>query len=408
MNAALPPANDATRPSVLLYCRAGFEDECAKEISALAKTRRAPGHARARPGAGFIEFVTDDPAASAALCRALDWRRLVFARQIIATAGWVRALPPGDRVGALLPLIESAGGPFSALWLETADTNEAKELAAFCRKFRVPLAAALVERRLLDESDESLPRLHLFFTGSAAACVGTTRPGHSSPWPMGIPRLRMAGAAPSRSTMKLAEAIQHWLPADMEREWLHEGVTAVDLGAAPGGWTWQLVQRGVQVTAVDNGPMQAALMQSGLVEHVRADGFRYRPRSPVGWMVCDMVEQPKRVAALVAEWLANGWCERCIFNLKLPMKQRYLELERCRATLLERCAETGTRWRIEFRQLYHDREEVTGYAVREAGGNGTGRRKTSPARADQAGNRTSRNHVRRAADLSRTDGRYRS
>jgi 23S rRNA (cytidine2498-2'-O)-methyltransferase len=405
VSSALPATSDVARPSVLLYCRAGFEDECAKEIAALAKARSIAGQARARADAGFVEFVPDDPAAAAALCRAVRWRSLVFARQMITTVGWLRALPPGDRVDALLPLIEMAGGPFSALWLETADTNEAKELAAFCRKFRVPLAAALVERRLLDESDATLPRLHLFFTGSAAACVGTSSPGNSSPWPLGIPRLRMPGAAPSRSTLKLAEAIQHWLPDAAEREWLHEGVTAVDLGAAPGGWTWQLVQRGVHVTAVDNGPMHPALMKTGLVEHVRADGFRYRPRSPVGWMVCDMVEQPKRVATLVGEWLANGWCERCIFNLKLPMKQRYLEFDRCRAALLERCARTGARWRIEFRQLYHDREEVTGYAVREAGGKAAGRRKNSPPRADQDGNLTSRHASRRGPDTSRTNGR---
>jgi 23S rRNA (cytidine2498-2'-O)-methyltransferase len=390
---------------VLLYCRAGFEDECAKEISSLAKAKSIAGHARARSGAGFVEFVPDEPAAARALCRAVRWSSLVFARQMLCTEGWLRALPPGDRVGALLPLIETARGPFSELWLETADTNEAKELAAFCRKFRVPLAAALVERRLLDESDATLPRLHLFFTGSAAACIASSHPGNSSPWPMGIPRLRMPRAAPSRSTLKLAEAIQHWLTDDTEREWLHEGVTAVDLGAAPGGWTWQLVHRGVQVTAVDNGPMDAALMQTGLVEHVRADGFRYRPRSPVGWMVCDMVEQPKRVAALVGEWLANDWCGRCIFNLKLPMKQRYLELERCRAALLERCAETGTRWRIEFRQLYHDREEVTGYAVREARGDATGRRKNAPPRVDQAVKPKSRQGSRRGPATSRTNGR---
>jgi 23S rRNA (cytidine2498-2'-O)-methyltransferase len=405
VSALLPETTDAPHPAVLLYCRPGFEDECAKEISALAKARSIAGHVRARPNAGFVEYLPDDSGAARTLCRAARWRSLVFARQLICTEGWLRTLPPGDRVEALLPLIASAHGPFSALWLETADTNEAKELAAFCRKFRVPLAAALVERGLLDETDATLPRLHLFFTGSAAACVGTSHPDNSSPWPMGIPRLRMPGAAPSRSTLKLAEAIQHWLPDGAEREWLHEGVTAVDLGAAPGGWTWQFVQRGVQVTAVDNGPMDTALMKTGLVEHVRTDGFRYRPRSPVGWMVCDMVEQPKRVAALVGGWLAGDWCARCIFNLKLPMKQRYLELERCRVALLERCAETGTRWRIEFRQLYHDREEVTGYAVREPGSSAAGRRKKAPPRTDQAGNRTSRQGSRRGTGTSRPNGR---
>lgn len=42
-----------------------------------------------------------------------------------------------------------------------------------------------------------------------------------------------------------------------------------------------------------------------------------------------MVEQPIRVAELVADWFAGGWCTHSIFNLKLPMKKRYEELERC-------------------------------------------------------------------------------
>ncbi|WP_285527584.1 SAM-dependent methyltransferase, partial [Escherichia coli] len=50
---------------------------------------------------------------------------------------------------------------------------------------------------------------------------------------------------------------------------------AVDLGAAPGGWTWQLVNREMRVTAVDNGPMAENLMYSGLVDHQKVDGYQY-------------------------------------------------------------------------------------------------------------------------------------
>ena len=77
---------------------------------------------------------------------------------------------------------------------------------------------------------------------------------------------------------------------DRERErWLKPGMSAVDLGAAPGGWTWQLVRRSIRVTAIDNGPMDRALMDSGVVTHLREDGFRYRPKKPVDWLVCEKV-----------------------------------------------------------------------------------------------------------------------
>lgn len=52
---------------------------------------------------------------------------------------------------------------------------------------------------------------------------------------------------------------------------------AVDLGACPGGWTYQLVQRNMWVSSVDNGPMAQSLMDTGQVTWLREDGFKYRP-----------------------------------------------------------------------------------------------------------------------------------
>ena len=135
------------------------------------------------------------------------------------------------------------------------------------------------------------------------------------------------------------------------------------------------------MTAVDNGPMDETMLDSGQVDHVRADGFTYRPRYPVEWMVCDIVEQPIRVARLVAQWIADGDCRRSIFNLKLPMKKRYDELARCRAAIVDICQAQGVHCALRFKHLYHDREEVTGYAVR--GDATSSSRKKSRRRNDQ-------------------------
>ena len=139
---------------------------------------------------------------------------------------------------------------------------------------------------------------------------------------------------------------------------------AVDLGAAPGGWTWQLVRRHIRVEAVDNGPMAPALLDSGLVVHTRADGFRFRPKKPVDWMVCDMIEQPSRIARLAARWLAEGWCTQSIFNLKLPMRKRYHEVKSCLGSIEEQLTQAGIEYELRCKQLYHDREEVTVYVHR--------------------------------------------
>jgi 23S rRNA (cytidine2498-2'-O)-methyltransferase len=100
------------------------------------------------------------------------------------------------------------------------------------------------------------------------------------------------------------------------------------------------------------------------VRHLREDGFRYRPRHPVDWLVCDMVEQPARVASLIADWFTNGATTRAIFNLKLPMKKRVNALHEALAAIRAQLDKKNMKYRLEARQLYHDREEVTVFLAR--------------------------------------------
>ena len=131
------------------------------------------------------------------------------------------------------------------------------------------------------------------------------------------------------------------------------------MGAAPGGWTWQLIQHGLKVTAIDNGPLKGVAANHPSIKHLRQDGFRYHPKQPVDWLVCDMVEQPARVAALMADWVASGSTIRAIFNLKLPMKKRVEALANALDCIRKLLDSKGIRYRLEAKQLYHDREEVT-------------------------------------------------
>lgn len=345
---------------ILLYCRAGFENECAAEISSLAAVAGVQGYARGQKDSGYVFFAPHDSEQVPGLRQRLRFEHMVFPRQLIWCGDALRELDTADRVTPLLAAAREAGGPFGQVLAETADTNEAKELASFCRKFGNAFAAGAKAKKLLVAS-ETGQWLHLFFLDGRTVHVGVSDPNNRSTWPMGIPRLKFPGGAPSRSTLKLAEAIMVFL-GDDDRQRLKPGMRAVDLGAAPGGWTWQLARRGLLVMAVDNGPMAESVMATGLVEHVRMDAFRFKPKKPVDWMVCDVVEQPSRMAALVARWLVEGLCRETIFNLKLPMKKRWQELQACRAIIDS--AMDGRRYRLCFKQLYHDREEVTGHLRR--------------------------------------------
>lgn len=350
---------------LVLYCRAGFEKECAAEVAERAAALGVPGYVKAKPDSAYAVFHPHDAAAMPLLARRLRFDSLIFARQMLFSAGLMADLPLTDRVTPLLAAARELAGGFSDIFIETADTSEAKELLGFCRSLSRPFLLAARRFGLVAEPpDPFAPRLHVFFLGSAAAYVGMTQPDNASPWFMGIPRLKFPARAPSRSTQKLAEAFLVFLGEAERAQRLRPGMRAVDLGAAPGGWSWQLVHRGMRVTAVDNGPLKPVLLESGLVEHLRQDGFRYRPSRPVDWLVCDMVEQPARIAALVAEWVGSGLARECIFNLKLPMKKRYEEVKRCQGIITDALDAAGVSHALKLKQLYHDRAEVTGYLRR--------------------------------------------
>lgn len=344
---------------LILYCRSGFEGECAQEIAALAAAAGIQGHVRAQRDSAFAEFVAPVGCDEADLRRLADVRALIFARQCGVVFAQLDNLPAHDRLTPLMTALRARGECYAEVFIEAPDTNEGKALATFCRSFGNALVGAMKNARLLDA--KSTRRLHAFFPQSDKVYLCSNDIARSAAWPQGIPRLKFPREAPSRSTLKLDEALLVLLDEGERERWLKPGMSAVDLGAAPGGWTWQLVRRSLRVTAIDNGPMDAALLQSGLVTHVREDGFRYRPKKPVDWLVCDMVEQPMRVTALIAQWLAAGWCLHAIFNLKLPMKKRYEETRLCLDSLRSELTAHG-RADIRAKQLYHDREEITVFA----------------------------------------------
>jgi 23S rRNA (cytidine2498-2'-O)-methyltransferase len=344
-------------PALLFYCRAGFEPDLAAELVERAGTAGVPGHARTERGSGHVLFAPSDPDAADALGDALPFDTLVFARQKLRVLAELPDLPPRDRIAPILAALEGrTARRFGSLLAEHPDTDAGKPLAGLARSFGNALRPALRRAELLSPADDpAAPRLHVCFLSGDHVLLATSSPRDSAPWPLGIPRLRLHPDAPSRSALKLEEALLVLLDADARAD-LCPGMRAADLGAAPGGWTWVLVRHHLHVTAVDNGPMQPALMESGLVEHLRADGFTWRPPRRLDWMVCDMVEQPRRVVARMGDWLREDWCRHAVFNLKLPMKKRWAEVRDGLEALRDAA---GRPLDLRARQLFHDREEVT-------------------------------------------------
>ena len=349
-------------PRFLLFCRAGFENDAAAEADDRFAAMGWDGSAKALEPYGLVGFQGEwVSSASRGWDRVPSLASLIFCRQMIEEVSLVSDLPDTDRAGPIADALLAMLGPnpYRALILEHPDTNEGRALAPFCKKFSPALVNAVRKRGLVyTPADMKAPALHIVLLSYEKAYVGLER-GAKQKWKGGIPRLKFPEDAPSRSTLKLEEAFLTLLHEREQEKYLSEGGRAVDLGASPGGWTYHLVKKGFYVTAVDNGPMDKALLNEGMVDHLERDAYHYQPREPVDLLVCDMIDQPHKVTSLIARWFKNKQCRWAVFNLKLPMKKRYEAWEQCVEAFWKESELDPTKYEVRSKHLYHNREEVT-------------------------------------------------
>ena len=354
--------------SIVLYCRPGFEKECGAEIQEKASWNEMYGYLELKKNEGLVFFHLHNSEDGPRLLQTLPLKRLIFARQWFLTVTDIIELPDYNRVEAI---VEALGTEyqFSDLRMEMADTNDGKALSKFCRKLAVPLRQGLRKVDVLTQKQDAAQHgqndaiLHALFLSGQQVILGYSFVSNSSKHVMGIPRLKFPNLAPSRSTLKLDEAFLYFIPKEEWGTRLTSGMNAVDLGSAPGGWTYQLVRRGMMVTAIDNGPMAESLMETGQVKHRMMDGFKYIPmKNNVDWLVCDMIEKPQRVAKLMAEWLLHGYCKEAMFNLKLPMKGRFQQVTNDLQMIKDMFSKHNVKYELYAKHLYYDREEITVHA----------------------------------------------
>ncbi len=323
-------------------CRAGFEADLAEELR-VAKGRVVEEAlvASAPPPEGTIP---------------------VFARQATPVAAAIAPIPAvaGETVAAL-----AGAGPFALhAWVPDSDPGNARSAEATALRETVLRARADLRDRIREVArpgaaeagalPPEAPVVQLVLPASGGVLAGAL-PARAllSTFPGGRARMKVPGSAPSRSAMKLAEAFA-WLGLGPDK-----GEVCVDLGAAPGGWTFVLLARGARVHAVDSAKLAPQVARDRRVTHVRRSAFDFEPPEPVDWLLCDMVQKPQDVAALLAKWAKRRWARLLLANVKLPMKRRVAAVAEARRTL-----ESGG-WRdLRVRHLYHDRDEVTLFARR--------------------------------------------
>ncbi len=185
-----------------------------------------------------------------------------------------------------------------------------------------------------------------------------THPAVGGSWPSALP----AGlavvvddpTAPSSAFRKLEEAL-----ACMGR-WPQTGERAVDLGAAPGGWTCVLLRHGVEVAAIDRSPLAPHLAAHPRLAWQRGDAFSYRPVAPVDWLVSDVAAYPERVAELLEIWCGERLSRWMVVQMKFTGEVDWSALDVALTTA--RRHGYGAR----ARHFFNDKNEVTLMAGRGA------------------------------------------
>jgi 23S rRNA (cytidine2498-2'-O)-methyltransferase len=122
------------------------------------------------------------------------------------------------------------------------------------------------------------------------------------PWPGGVPHVPIPAAAPSRAWAKIEEAIR-WsglVPA--------AGECAIEIGSAPGGASFALLERGLTVHGIDPGAM---------APHVLA--YRGRGGNRFVHHACPAAEVDKRALPAEVRWLASD------VNLAPMVALKYIE-----------------------------------------------------------------------------------
>lgn len=191
------------------------------------------------------------------------------------------------------------------------------------------------------------------YRGELTGFVGLSLAIHNlSDWAGGVRRFKREEGQISRAEFKLLEAIESFnihLPPN--------GV-ALDLGAAPGGWTRVLRNLEQYVTAVDPGRLHPSLAQDRNVRHKRMTAEDYLAELPDTYdlIVNDMRLDARDSARLMVSYAPYLYRHgTALITLKLPHDNREPALDHSFNILKEAYTIANAR------NLFHNRSEVTVY-----------------------------------------------
>ncbi|MBY9082050.1 SAM-dependent methyltransferase [Paenibacillus sp. HN-1] len=194
------------------------------------------------------------------------------------------------------------------------------------------------------------------YAAGSALYAGISRPEDNlSDWNGGAIRFRREDGQISRAKFKLMEAEKEF---GIDFAAFRKGL---DIGAAPGGWTSFLLERGLSVTAVDPARMHDSLANHPALKVLRKNAGEVKFReNEFDLLVCDMSWNPKLMAKLVSGLLYSlvpGGT--AVVTIKLLTKKPMALIKEITAMFEDE------RMQIQrVKQLFHNRDEVTLYMIK--------------------------------------------
>lgn len=182
-----------------------------------------------------------------------------------------------------------------------------------------------------------------------------------SPWAGGRPPISMPPDAPSRAYVKLEEAI-HWSQAPLK-----SGDIAVEIGSAPGGASFALIERGLRVIGIDPGEMDARVLASPDFKQIRrpvAQVPREELPEIVNWLLLDMNVEP-RVSLFAVDRLAHRLSDT-LLGVFLTVKLNQWKIADQIPSMLEHVQVMGMA-RVRATQLPSNRQEILIYGLTRMG-----------------------------------------
>lgn len=180
--------------------------------------------------------------------------------------------------------------------------------------------------------------------------VGGSQPQENlSSWSGGAIHFRKEEGDISRAKFKLMEA-EIVFGLDFSKY-----DSALDLGAAPGGWSSFLLEKGLRVTAVDPADMHPSLLQDRRFTYLRNNAADVQfPPDAFDLLVCDMSWDPEKMAELVKRLLPAVQEQGLILTtVKLLHGKAFATLRK-----VEQIMEPEAKL-VKAKQLFHNREEIT-------------------------------------------------